>query len=217
MGASVTIHKAEAWATIPGQFMYVDYLSGMMAERGKHAKKSLKNTLFKEMVNSLYGKVAQGINKRNVTNFSAFGGVTKEELGESSITLPIAAATITGIIRASLFEMNQAFTEAGCKVITTTTDGSMVLAPTGTDFNALVRHTEGFRTLSEGRKRLGMPDAGVVLELKAEGAACDSRRTRANAIYDDDGVTIHVAQGGIKIEVPGISLPPRRKLSSAGS
>ena len=211
MGATVTIHKGEAWATIPGQYLYVDYLSGMMQERGKHAKKTLKNTLFKEMVNSLYGKVAQGINKRNVTNFSAFGGVTKEELGESAITCPISAATITGIIRAALFEMNQAFNDAGCHVITTTTDGSMVMAPTGTDFNEIVRHTEGFRTLSEGRKRLGMADADTVLELKAEGAACDSRRTRANAIYDDDGVTIHVAQGGIKIEVPGDFSPAQKK------
>lgn len=211
MGANVTIHKGEAWATIPGQYMYVDYLSGMMQERGKHAKKSLKNTLFKEMVNSLYGKVAQGINKRNVTNFSAFGGVTKEELGESSITLPIAAATITGIIRASLFEMNQAFMDAGCKVITTTTDGSMVLAPVGTDFNALVYDTDAFHTLCAGRKRLGIADAELVLEVKSEGAACDSRRTRANAIYDDDGVTIHVAQGGIKIEVPGDFSPAQKK------
>ena len=211
MGANVTIHKGEAWATIPGRFMYVDYLSGMMQERGKHAKKSLKNTLFKEMVNSLYGKVAQGINKRNVTNFSAFGGVTKEELGESSITLPIAAATITGVIRAALFEMNQAFTDAGCKVITTTTDGSMVLAPIGTDFNALVYDTDGFHTLKNGRERLGIEGAELVLEVKSEGAACDSRRTRANAIYDDDGVTIHVAQGGIKIEVPGDFSPAQKK------
>lgn len=211
MGAQITIHKAEAWATIPGQFMYVDYLSGMMAERGKHAKKSLKNTLFKEMVNSLYGKVAQGINKRNVTNFSAFGGVTKEELGESSITLPIAAATITGIIRAALFEMNDAFMRAGCKVITTTTDGSMVLAPIGTDFNALVYDTDAFHTLCAARKRLGIEGAELVLEVKSEGAACDSRRTRANAIYDDDGVTIHVAQGGIKIEVPGDFSPAQKK------
>lgn len=211
MGARVTVHKGEAWSVLKGQFMYVDYLSGMMKERGKHAKKSLKNTMFKEMINSLYGKVAQGINKRNVTNFSAFGGVTKEELGESSVTLPIAAATITGVIRAALFEMNHAFMNAGCKVITTTTDGSMILAPAGTDFNALVYGTDGYHTLSEGRRRLGIADADVVLEVKSEGAACDSRRTRANAIYDEDGVTIHVAQGGIKIEIPADVAPEQKK------
>lgn len=202
MGARIELHKAEAWTPIPGKFMFVDYLSGMMKERGKYPKKSLKNALFKEMVNSLYGKVAQGIKKRNVTNFSAFGGVVKEVLGESAVTLPIAAATITGIIRASLFEMNHAFSKAYCKVITSTTDGSMVLAPVGTDFNQIVRETEAFNTLMNGRRRLGIAQADVVLELKAEGVACDSRRTRANAIYDEKGNTIHIAQGGIKVEVP---------------
>jgi len=197
MGAQLVIHKADCWRVKAG-FIYADYLSHMMAERGKHPKKSLENLLFKEMVNSLYGKIAQGIRDRNIRNFSLKDGDEARQLGPSAVTLPIAAAMITGYIRAALHEMNQCFIAAGFDVLTTTTDGSMVGAPVGTNFNEIVRNTYGFKVLSAGRKRLQIADYSTVLEVKSEGASAWSWRTRANSIYDENGASIHNAQGGIK-------------------
>lgn len=199
-GAQIEVFSCNIWHTLDKP-LYADYIGAMMAERHKYDKKTLFNLLFKDMSNTLYGKVAQGIKTRRITNFSRFDGPSRELEG-SLVTLPIAAAMITGYIRAALFDINSLLRAAGCQVLTTTTDGSLIGAPRGMDFNAVVRGGYAHDLLSEGRLRLGMAadEADKILEVKCEGASAGVWRTRANSVFNDDGVAIHNARGGLRFD-----------------
>lgn len=199
-GATIEVLSCNIWHTLDKP-LYADYIGAMMAERHKFDKKTLFNLLFKDMSNTLYGKVAQGIKTRRITNFSSFDGGSRELAG-SLVTLPIAAAMITGYIRAALFDINSLLRAAGCHVLTTTTDGSLIGAPQGMDFNNVVQDGYAWQTLSEGRLRLGMEadEACRILEVKCEGASAGVWRTRANSVFNDDGVAIHNARGGLRFE-----------------
>lgn len=182
-----------------GGYLFRPYLRDMMMERHRYPSKTLFNLLFKEMANSGYGKLAQGLKERHVSRFDTIDGmVCSDDLGPSAITNCVFAAMTTGIIRAVLHEMNACFRDNGIEVITSTTDGSMVCAPEGTDFNRLFEQGVGFKRLLSGRRALGIPNADKILEVKCSGASCYSWRTRANSILDDDGIAIHNAQGGIR-------------------
>lgn len=199
-GATIEVLSCNIWHT-QDKPLYADYIGAMMAERHKFDKNTLFNLLFKDMSNTLYGKVAQGIKTRRITNFSSFDGGSRELAG-SLVTLPIAAAMITGYIRAALFDINSLLRAAGCHVLTTTTDGSLIGAPQGMDFNNVVQDGYAWQTLSEGRLRLGMEadEACRILEVKCEGASAGVWRTRANSVFNDDGVAIHNARGGLRFE-----------------
>lgn len=80
------------------------YLSRLIAERarykpGKAEASAIMETLIKEVINSGYGKTAQGVNPRKVVRIE---DGESELLGPSKITESIMASLTTGLARAAL-------------------------------------------------------------------------------------------------------------------
>ncbi|WP_144880182.1 DNA polymerase [Gluconacetobacter diazotrophicus] len=196
LGAQIDIVDADIWH-VTDRRLFARYIGFTVGERSRYAKKTLENLLFKEMTNSLYGKVAQGIKDRKISNFSAPEDGPRQ-LEPSAVTLPIIAAQITGIIRSALFELNALWRADGVRIVATTTDGSLVVAPVDYEFNAVATRSAAASRLQAGRDAAGI--TGDLLELKATGSALESYRTRANLIFDQDGECIAKAGASMKFE-----------------
>jgi hypothetical protein len=95
-------------------------------EREKHNKETLPNLLLKEISNSFYGKLAQGIQHRNIRNLEG----NSEKLPPSKVTCPHYAAICTGIVRAALAAViHHAEQFPSVSVLSATTDGCMLKLP----------------------------------------------------------------------------------------
>lgn len=77
-------------------------IKDLRKKRKSHPKKSLKNEMYKLLMNSIFGKTGQGI-----SNANSFNTITQESktIPPSKITNPFIAAHITGFIRAVLGEL----------------------------------------------------------------------------------------------------------------
>ncbi len=90
-----------------------------------NAKTTLENKLYKELINSFYGKFAQGLRRSRGLNTRS-GEI--EDLPPSKITQAYFAAHITGLVRAVLSEIMNRIPEK-YDVISVTTDGFITNAP----------------------------------------------------------------------------------------
>ena len=105
---------------------FADFLAVLNKEREKHDKETLPNLLLKEISNSFYGKLAQGIQHRNTRNLDG----SSEKLPPSKVTCPHYAAICTGIVRAALAAViHHAEQTPGVSVLSATTDGCMLKLP----------------------------------------------------------------------------------------
>jgi hypothetical protein len=106
MGAIVNIIEAKELQPfkIAGEIYhpFKDFYKVILKEREKYPKKSMKNLLYKEYANTIYGKICQNVSKKKVTGL--YSDVSKE-LGPSPITSNAFAANVTGIMRAALGEI----------------------------------------------------------------------------------------------------------------
>jgi len=157
----------------------------------------LGNRLYKEIANSLYGKVAQGLRKKR-----AFDSRSAEnrELPPSAVTQPFIAAYVTGVVRAALGELMNSVPEDR-EIVSVTTDGFIV----NDTLEDLERRAIGpaCTFLRETRMRLlGDP---TILEVKHAVRQLLSFRTRGQAtlILGAEGTTPLLAKAGIK-PPPGI-------------
>ncbi|MGD9665978.1 MAG: hypothetical protein AB7U31_00820 [Synergistaceae bacterium] len=170
----------------------------LTARRAEAPKGSLENLMWKEVSNSLYGKMAQGIKERNI--YDMYSGISRQ-LSPSPISCVYYAASCTGLVRAALSAMIDILGETpGCSVISATTDGLIaeVPLPEGllitTDENgvvippsiedilepSLLKRLEGSYPISlliAGRHKMGCLNW---LEVKHMGDTVGSYRTRAN-------------------------------------
>lgn len=127
LGATVTILDG---AVVPmlttairpfGKFV-ADAISNR--NKAKANNSNLENRFWKELVNSLYGKLAQGLRTKRVFNVS---DLSTKELEPSPITNPYFAAFVTGYVRALLAEIMNAL-PAHVQVFSCTTDGFLSTA-----------------------------------------------------------------------------------------
>lgn len=93
-------------------------------ERKKFPKKTLNNLFWKELVNSTYGKTAQGLRERRI--YDLRDRETKP-LPESPITNPVYAAFITAFCRGVLGEIMNALPKE-VAIFSVTTDGFLTTA-----------------------------------------------------------------------------------------
>jgi hypothetical protein len=93
--------------------------------RAEHPKGSLQNEMFKQLGNSLYGKLGQGI--KGTTSYNTRDD-KRTEIGPSSITNPYLAAHVTGLIRALVSELIASIPDRWT-VVSVTTDGFITNAP----------------------------------------------------------------------------------------
>ncbi len=93
-------------------------------ERGKYPKKTLHNLFWKELVNSTYGKTAQGLRERRIYDLRE---AETKPLQPSKITNPVYASFITAFCRGVLSEIMNALPE-DVSIFSVTTDGFLTTA-----------------------------------------------------------------------------------------
>lgn len=127
LGAEMTIHNGiiVPWicATSPhnseSTSVFLPFVQQVRENRNRHIKGSLEEKFWKEIGNSLYGKLAQGL--RAKTAFDTARGLNRS-LPPSSVTQPFFAAHVTGFIRAVVGELMNAL-PSDSSVVSVTTDG----------------------------------------------------------------------------------------------
>lgn len=127
LGAEMTIHNGiiVPWIcdTSPhnseSTSVFLPFVQQVRENRNRHIKGSLEEKFWKEIGNSLYGKLAQGL--RAKTAFDTARGVNRS-LPPSSVTQPFFAAHVTGFIRAVVGELMNAL-PSDSTVVSVTTDG----------------------------------------------------------------------------------------------
>jgi hypothetical protein len=126
MGAEVTILDGVLIPWVedsPRPFEVV--IRELSRRRKEHPPGSLQNEMFKQLGNSLYGKLGQGI--KGTTSYNTRDD-RRIEIGPSQITNPYLAAHVTGLIRALVSELIASIPDRWT-VISVTTDGFITNAP----------------------------------------------------------------------------------------
>lgn len=108
----------------PAKRPFSGFARNCIVERSKHPKKSLDNLFWKELVNSTYGKTAQGLRERRIYDLR---DAETKPLEPSKITNPVYAAFITAFCRAVLGEIMNALPES-VQIFSVTTDGFLTTA-----------------------------------------------------------------------------------------
>lgn len=93
-------------------------------ERSRYPKKTLDNLFWKELVNSTYGKTAQGLRERRVYDLR---DAETKPLEPSKITNPVYASFITAFCRGVLGEIMNSLPDSA-QVFSVTTDGFLTTA-----------------------------------------------------------------------------------------
>jgi hypothetical protein len=208
MGADVQVLQAMEFPPLrdaEGKVVpaFADFIADLTRRRNLEPKGSLRNLIFKGLANSFYGKMAQGLDG---------------DVPESDVTCPHYAAQITGIIRSALASMVVTISRMpGWRVLSATTDGTMVVGPRrfpiqvnergriitdGLKFSALypemfaaLRQWPAIRLLEQGRRAMGLEDADAWLEIKHAGTEAATYLTRVNTLRHE-GVDQHIAWTG---------------------
>ena len=177
-------------------------------QRSQYPKKTLENLFWKELINSTYGKTAQGLRERRVFDLR---DMDTKRLAPSKITNPVYAAFITAFCRGTLSEiMNNLpsdvalFSVTTDGFLTTATDGQMKAAAKGT----LSKYYMSARTLLTGdesvyevkhliRKPLGWRTRGQATLSPSELSDWDSL-----AVTPKEDERLVLAKGGIRLPDP---------------
>lgn len=133
LGAEMTIHNGiiVPWIcdTSPhnseSTSVFLPFVQQVRENRNRHIKGSLEEKFWKEIGNSLYGKLAQCL--RAKTAFDTARGLNRS-LPPSSVTQPFFAAHVTGFIRAVVGELMNAL-PSDSSVVSVTTDGFLTNCP----------------------------------------------------------------------------------------
>lgn len=133
LGAEMTIHNGIIVPWIcdisphnsESTSVFLPFVQQVRENRNRHIKGSLEEKFWKEIGNSLYGKLAQGL--RAKTAFDTARGLNRS-LPPSSVTQPFFAAHVTGFIRAVAGELMNAL-PSDSSVVSVTTDGFLTNCP----------------------------------------------------------------------------------------
>ncbi|POT59410.1 hypothetical protein C3432_01385 [Citrobacter amalonaticus] len=133
LGADMTIHNgiivpwicATSAHNCESTSVFLPFVQQVRENRNRHIKGSLEEKFWKEIGNSLYGKLAQGL--RAKTAFDTARGLNRS-LPPSSVTQPFFAAHVTGFIRAVVGELMNTL-PSDSSVVSVTTDGFLTNCP----------------------------------------------------------------------------------------
>lgn len=112
--------------TEPACSVFLPFVQQVRENRNRHDKGSLEEKFWKEIGNSLYGKLAQGLHAK--TAFDTSRGLNSP-LPPSSVTQPFFAAHVTGFVRAVVGELMNTL-PPNTTVVSVTTDGFLTDAST---------------------------------------------------------------------------------------
>lgn len=198
LGASLTLKDGAVvpWLTDAIR-PFGSFVQNAISERNKHQKGSLENRFWKELVNSLYGKLAQGLRVKRVFNVS---DTSMKALEPSPITNPYFAAFVTGYVRAILAEMMNALPQH-VHVFSCTTDGFLSTA-TQEEIDA-ASHGTLAKSYREGRVLIANSDQ--IVEAKHQTGQLLGWRARGQATLqpgfpksDEPAFNYVLAKAGIR-------------------
>jgi hypothetical protein len=164
-------------------------IQDLQQRRNLHANGSLQNEMFKQLANSLYGKLAQGVKRTSVFDTRTEGHHT---IGPSQITNPYLAGYVSGTIRALISEL-LAGIPPNRVVISVTTDAVV----TNAEIGEIDMHGPVASFLSAIKQDLtGDP---ALLETKFEARQLLPWRTRGIATLKTlNGARPKLARGGMR-------------------
>ena len=99
LGCDITIKRAVKIPTEPDEYVFENFIKHCIDQRNTYSKGTLDNLFWKELVNSTYGKTAQGLREKRLYDLRS--GDMKV-LSPSVITNPFYASYITSFVRAIL-------------------------------------------------------------------------------------------------------------------
>ena len=151
-GRRVDSIRTRGGRDIEPKLPFAGFARHCIMERAKYPKKTLNNLFWKELVNSTYGKTAQGLRERRIYDLR---DAETKPLEPSKITNPVYAAFITAFCRGVLSEVMNALPE-DVSIFSVTTDGFLT---TATD-QQMQEAATGFlgRTYMASRYRLAVGD-----------------------------------------------------------
>ncbi|MGR3761724.1 DNA polymerase [Roseobacteraceae bacterium NS-SX3] len=129
---------------------FLQFAQHCIKERSQHPKKSLDNLFWKELVNSTYGKTAQGLRERRIYDLR---DAETKPLKPCKITNPVYAAFITAFCRGVLGEIMNAL-PSDVQIFSVTTDGFLTTA-TNEQMRKVARGSLGRRYLDARRMLAG--------------------------------------------------------------
>ena len=127
-------------------------------ERKKHPKGSLENLFWKELVNSTYGKTAQGLRERRIYDLR---DKTTKKLEQSKITNPVYASFITAFCRGTLSEIMNNLPQ-DVDIFSVTTDGFLTTATP----KQMEKATQGILSRYYKSSRRILSDTEKIYEVK---------------------------------------------------
>lgn len=184
-----------------GYRVFNSFLEHCVDERNKHPKKTVMNLFWKEVANSTYGKVAQGLRPRRIYNLKSDD---METLEESKVTNPFYASFITAFCRGTLSEIMNAL-PSETTIFSVTTDGFL----TNASETQIIDATDGVlsRYYTSARRRLSHSES--IYEVKHVIRQPIGWRTRGQATLIPASITdypgskpderVVLAKGGIKL------------------
>ncbi|WP_217521523.1 hypothetical protein [Vibrio metschnikovii] len=173
-----------------GSRIFEPFMRWVRQARLQHEKGSFEERLIKEIGNSTYGRLAQGL--RPKTSFDIEVGYSKQ-MPASTITNPFFAAYTTGLARALMSEMLNGIPEHRI-VVSVTTDGFLTNADiTEIDLTGSIcnRFRDHFHLMD--------PTGGDILELKHRAKQLIAMKTRGQlTVIPDDDFPVVTAKAGVK-------------------
>lgn len=171
--------------------VFTNFMKLVRKSRNLHEKSGFEERLWKELGNSLYGKLAQGLSGK--TAFDVTQGISSK-VQPSQITNPFFAAHVTGFARALMSEMLNGIPNHN-QVVSVTTDGFLTDAAlddiklTGPVCNKFREHYH-----------LIDPEGGDILELKHRVKQLIAMKTRGQITAEEEyGFEPVIARAGVQI------------------
>lgn len=189
-GADITVKIGYIVPWKNNNRIFEPFMSWVRQERLKHQKGSFEERLIKEIGNSCYGKLAQGLKPK--TAFDIEVGYSKQ-MPASTLTNPYFAAYTTGLARALMSEMLNGI-PLHKEVVSVTTDGFLTNANID-EIELSGAICQRFRTLFH----LMDANGGEILELKHRAKQLIAMKTRGQlTLKPYEGFPIITAKAGVK-------------------
>lgn len=160
------------------------------------ATQPLKAEMLKLIVNSIYGKYAQGLKRVGMP--------------QSAITNPAIAAQITGIVRACVAEQMNYLASQGHEIVSVTTDGYLSKSEITSEQMEQIKQLPISEMMSQAREKANFGD--TILELKHQGSGFFAFRTRCYGQFI--GNKLLFAKGGVKIDADTNNLEKFKHLNN---
>lgn len=173
--------------------VFTNFMKTVRKSRNLHEKGGFEERLWKELGNSLYGKLAQGLSGK--TAFDVTKGISSK-IQPSRITNPYFAAHVTGFARALMSEMLNGISEEK-QVVSVTTDGFLTNADL--DKGEIILDGPICNKFRKLYKTID-PSGGEILELKHRAKQLIAMKTRGQITAEEEyGFEPIFARAGVQI------------------